>query len=170
MSAEILIALWKDTRAGLISEAELIPEERFSFKAASESRSIAEILQHVVQSQKFLVGECCRQDTNLMRQSFAAHIKEYAVGVTDVTDKAGLIALLKSSMDAAENAIQSFADKLYETMTRFDGKPTTKDAFLTFAFSHEMYHRGQLTVYERLMGIEPQLTQRLKKFFAQAAG
>jgi uncharacterized damage-inducible protein DinB len=31
-----------------------------------------------------------------------------------------------------------------------------------------MYHRGQLTVYERLLNIEPELTVKLKKLFAQA--
>ena len=31
-----------------------------------------------------------------------------------------------------------------------------------------MYHRGQLTVYERLLAIEPALTGKLKKLFAQA--
>jgi len=168
MSAETIIALWRDTRAGLIAEVELIPEDQFPFKATPETRSITELLQHVVQSQKFLVGEVCRADTNLMRQSFAAHLKEYAVGVTDVTDKNGLIALLKSSMDDAENSIRSFADQLDETMTRFDGKPSSKAGFLTFAFSHEMYHRGQLTVYERLLRIEPALTGKLKKVFAEA--
>lgn len=29
--------------------------------------------------------------------------------------------------------------------------------------AHEMYHRGQLTVYERLLGIEPALTQFFRK-------
>jgi uncharacterized damage-inducible protein DinB len=168
MSAEALIALWKETRAGLISEVELIPEDQFAFKATPATRSVCELLQHVIQSQKFLVGEVCRPDTNLMRQSFAAHLKEYAVGVTDVTDKKGLVDLLKSSMDAAEDSIRSFADQLDDTMTRFDGKPATKVAFLTFANSHEMYHRGQLTVYERLLSIEPALTGKLKKVFAEA--
>jgi uncharacterized damage-inducible protein DinB len=31
-----------------------------------------------------------------------------------------------------------------------------------------MYHRGQLTVFERLMNIEPALTEKLKKMFANA--
>ncbi|HAF15107.1 MAG TPA: hypothetical protein DHU55_06615 [Blastocatellia bacterium] len=31
-----------------------------------------------------------------------------------------------------------------------------------------MYHRGQLTVYERLLNIEPALTQRFRKLFANA--
>jgi uncharacterized damage-inducible protein DinB len=40
--------------------------------------------------------------------------------------------------------------------------------FLNLAVAHEMYHRGQLTVYLRLMGIEPALTRRFKKVFAKA--
>ena len=46
-------------------------------------------------------------------------------------------------------------------------RPTTKGAILTFAMSHEMYHRGQLTVYERLLNIEPVLTGKFRKLLRQ---
>jgi uncharacterized damage-inducible protein DinB len=48
-------------------------------------------------------------------------------------------------------------------MTRFDGKQMIKITFMSFAIAHEMYHRGQLTVYERLLGIEPALTSVFEK-------
>lgn len=169
MSAETIIGLWKDTRAGLIQEVEKIPEDQFSFRATPDTRSIAELLQHIIQSQKILVGEVCRPDTNLMRQSVVAHAQEYAPGVNEVTDKNGLIELLRSSMDEAETCIAGIADKLDTTMTSLNGQPTSKSAFLTFAQSHEMYHRGQLTVFERLLSIEPALTGKLKKLFASAS-
>jgi len=35
-----------------------------------------------------------------------------------------------------------------------------------FAIIHEMYHRGQISVYERLMQIEPALTAKLREFLA----
>lgn len=168
MSAETIIGLWKDVRAGLIQEVEKIPGDQFSFRATPETRSIAELLQHIVETQKVLVGEVCRPESNLMRQSFAAHGAEYAPGVRQVLDKSGLLDLLRSSMDDAQERISSYSDKLEEPITGLNGQPTTKSAFLTFALSHEMYHRGQLTVFERLLNIEPVLTQRLKKFFAQA--
>lgn len=167
MSVETIIGLWKDTRAGLIQEVEKIPEDQFSFRATPETRSIAELLQHIISAQKMLVGETCRADSNLMRQSVAAHAKEYADGVNEVLDKDGLLELLRSSMDEAEACIKSYADKLDETITGLNGQPTSKSAFLTFALSHESYHRGQLTVFERLLNIEPVLTGRLKKFFAK---
>ena len=168
MSAETIIGLWKDVRTGLIQEVEKIPEDQFSFRATPETRSIAELLQHIIGAQRMLVGETCRPDTNLMRQSFADHVNEYSAGVNEVTDKNGLLELLRNSMDEAEKCISSHGDNLNESMMGFTGQPTTKAAFLTFALSHEMYHRGQLTVFERLLNIEPVLTERLKKLFASA--
>ena len=61
------------------------------------------------------------------------------------------------------------SDELRNTMKHVDGQEMTKLAFLSFAIAHEMYHRGQLTVYERLLGIEPALTQRFRKAFVVGA-
>jgi len=127
-----------------------------------------EVLQHVVQSQKMLVGESCRAETDLRRQSFADHLKEYAPEVAAIKDKNGLLELLRSSMETSEASIRSCGDGLEATMQRFDGKEVTKLDFLNFAVAHEMYHRGQLTVYERLLGIEPALTRYFNKLFATA--
>jgi uncharacterized damage-inducible protein DinB len=168
MSADSLIGLWKDVRSGLIQEAERIPADQYSFRATGQTRSVAELLQHIITAERFLIGETCKENANLMRQSFPDHIKEYGVGVTDVSDKVGLIGLLTTSMERSVATLESFKANLDEKMTRLDGKETTKLAFLTFAMSHEMYHRGQLTVYERLLNIEPVLTERLNKIFAAA--
>lgn len=168
MSAETIIRLWKDARNGLIEEVEKIPEDQFSFRATPDTRTIAEILQHIISTQKIIVGEACRPDTNLRRQSFAAQANEYAPGVSEVNDKNGLLELLRSSMDEVAASISSYADNLGETMMGLTGQPITKTAFLTFGFSHEMYHRGQLTVYERLLNIEPALTDKFKRLMASA--
>lgn len=166
MSSQTVMKSWKDVRNGLIDEVEKIPDDQMLFRATPDTRSIAEILQHIVETQKILVGETCRENSNLFRQSFAAHGQEYASGVRDVTDKQGLIELLRSSMEAADASVVAHADMWNAPMNGLTGQPTTKGAILAFASSHEMYHRGQLTVYERLLKIEPVLTGRLKKLFA----
>lgn len=167
MSIDRLVENWTEVRAGLTKEASQIPAGQFSFRPTPETRSVAELLQHIVESQKMLVGEVCRSETNLMRQSFAAHIREYAPEVAGIGDKNGLLELLRSSMDTSEASIRGQGDSLQQTMRRFDGKEISKHEFLVFAVAHEMYHRGQLTVYERLLGIEPVLTQQLGKLFAR---
>ncbi len=168
MSIDRLIEGWREVRAGFIEEASQVPDDQFSFRATPETRSVGELLQHVVESQKLLIGESCRPDTNLMRQSFADHIKEYASDVEAVKGKNGLLELMRGSMETSEACIRAGGEKLKEPMRRFDGKEMSKLDFLNFAVNHEMYHRGQLTVYLRLMGIEPTLTRRFKKLFAKA--
>ena len=168
MSAETIIALWKEARGGLIEEVGKIPEDQFSFRATPDTRSVAEVLQHIISTQKIIVGEACRADSNLRRQSFAAHANEYAPGVSDVSDKNGLIEMLRSSMDQTAETINAYADKLDESIIGLAGKPMPKSAFLTFGFSHEMYHRGQLTVFQRLLSIEPALTEKFRRLTASA--
>ena len=165
MSLDGLIGSWKEVRSGLIDEVESIPADKFSFQATPDTRSVAALLQHVIEAQKMLMGEVCRPDTNLLRQSFAEQIKVYAPEVSGVTDKEGLLALLRSSMDETEAKMLGAGDELANEMKRFDGKSMTKYAFVSFAIAHEMYHRGQLTVYLRLLGIEPVLTKRFRKLF-----
>ena len=168
MSVDPIIGGWREVRAGLIDEVSQIPADQFSFQPAPGSRPVRRLLQHLIESQKFLVGEACRPDTNLLRQSFAEHIKEYAPGVSEVDEKDALLELLSTSMDDAAEQLKTAAGEMKNTMKRFDGKEMTKLAFISFAIAHEMYHRGQLTVYERFMGIEPALTQRFRKAFGES--
>src|SRR5437588_7946279 len=168
MSVENIIESWKEVRNGLIDEANQIPADQFGFQPAPDSRSVRQLLQHLVESQKFLVGEACRPDTNLMRGSFVDNVKQYAPNVRDVDNKNELLNLLRASMDQAGSQLTAAGDEMKNTMKRFDGKEMTKLAFMSFAIAHEMYHRGQLTVYERLLNIEPVLTQRFRKAFGES--
>jgi uncharacterized damage-inducible protein DinB len=167
MSLDTLFETWKDVRDGLIAEVSKIPADQFDFKATPETRSVAELVQHIIGTQAVLVGEMCRPDTNLRRAPFPELAKQYVAGLDSTKDKEGLLRLLASSQEAAVEKIRAFGEEgLYEETQRFDGKTTTKLGFLHFSYSHEMYHRGQLTVYERLLNIEPALTTRFKQLFA----
>ena len=98
-----------------------------------------------------------------MRQSITDHAREYAPEAAGVTDKNGLLELLRSSMETSEATIRTAGERLQETGRGLGGRELAKIDLLTFAISHEMYHRGQLTVYERLLTIQPALTGRFQK-------
>jgi uncharacterized damage-inducible protein DinB len=167
MSIDALIETWKDVREGVIAEVSKIPADKFDFKATPDTRTVAEIVQHILGTQAILVGELCRPDTNLMRAPFPELARQYAPEVSSTTDKDGLMKLLASRQEAAAEKIRAFGEEgLREQTRRFDGRMTTKLGFLHFSYSHEMYHRGQLAIYERLMNIEPALTTRFKEILA----
>ena len=106
MSVENVIESWREVRNGLLDEANQIPGERFDFQPAPDSRSVRRLLQHIVESQKFLVSEACRPDTNLMRASFADNVKTYAPGVGEVNEKDALLDLMRTAMDEAAEQLR----------------------------------------------------------------
>jgi len=57
MSLEEMLDVWKEVRAGLITELAQIPGEQFGFQATPESRSVAGVIRHIAEAQKFLAGE-----------------------------------------------------------------------------------------------------------------
>ena len=168
MSVENIIDGWREVRNGLIDEANQIPADQFGFQPAPDSRPVRRLLQHIVEAQKFLVSEACRPDTNLMRASFADNVKTYAPGVGAVNDKDALLDLMRTAMDEAAEQLRNAGDELKNTMKRFDGKEIRKLEMMSFAIAHEMYHRGQLTVYERMLNIQPALTTRFRKAFGES--
>lgn len=81
-----------------------------------------------------------------------------------------MLELLRSSLEETKARVVSYGDANFEqSMTRFDGKQCTKVEMLNFTVAHEMYHRGQLTVYERLLGIEPALTRFFRKMMSASS-
>jgi uncharacterized damage-inducible protein DinB len=160
---------WQDVRNGLIKEVEQIPAEQMGFKPAPESRTAIEVLHHIIEIQRVLAGEMCRENTNFQR-GFPTLIAEFAVHVKEATTKEAVLELLRSSLEETKAMVVSFGDASFEqSMTRFDGKQCTKLEMLNFTVAHEMYHRGQLTVYERLLGIEPALTQFFRKMMSASS-
>jgi uncharacterized damage-inducible protein DinB len=167
MSVEEVLDAWKEVRAGLIAEVEQIPAEQFGFQATPESRSVAGILRHVIEAQRFFMGELCRPDTDFKRLPILELMEKQAAEAYSGGDKEELISSLTSSMEWAEAMIRAFGEEaLREPVERLDGKKMSKLAYLHFLISHEMHHRGQISVYERLLKIEPALTARLREFLA----
>ena len=158
---------WQEVRSGLIKEVELIPADQVGFRAAEGSRSVLEILHHIVEAERVLTGEICRDDTNLSRAPFPELIAEYAGQVKEAITMDAIRELLRQSLDESTQRVREFGDeKLEQMMMRLDGKQQQKRVMLNFIVSHEMYHRGQVTVYQRLLGVEPALTKFFKQFVA----
>lgn len=169
MAIELLLEAWKTVRAGFVEEVENVPADKMNFRATPDTRSIAELIQHVVLVQKVAVAEVCRTDTDLVVSRVSEIVEKHASAICAVDKKDGLIGLLNESMDEAERSIGEFGEpSLNELHRGFDGQVQPKVETLRSIIGHEMYHRGQLTVYERLLGMEPVFTTKLKKRTAAA--
>jgi uncharacterized damage-inducible protein DinB len=154
---------WSDVRQGLIEEVRNIPADRFEFRPTPETRSVVELIQHIVEVALMMTGELTRLDTDFHRAPWPELLDMYAARVKRVTRKEALIELLASTLDEGLAAFRAAGElAMLQLITRFDGEAGSKLAWLHHGIAQEMYHRGQLVLYERLMGIEPVLTRRIR--------
>lgn len=160
---EETLEAWRDVRHGIIDEVRNIPAKRFDFSPAPGVRNVRELVQHILEVSMLMTGELTRPDTNLQRKPWPKLLAHYAAPAHRATTKAELVKLLRSQMRDAEGAFRAAGELwLYQLIARFDGEQGTKFTWLQHGIAQEMYHRGQLTLYARLMGIEPALTRRIR--------
>ncbi len=160
---EETLEAWEDTRLGLIEEVENIPEDRFDFKSTPEVRSVKELVEHILEVAMMMTGELTRPDTNFHRAPWSELLEMYASEAYRAKTQDELVKLLKSQFKEAVKKFQEVGElHMLQFIKRFDGQLGTRLAWLQHGIAQEMYHRGQLTLYERLMGIEPALTKRIR--------
>ncbi len=162
-SLEEALEAWRFTREGVIDEVRNLPESKFDFRATPEVRSVRELAQHILEVAMMMTGELTRPDTDVRRAPWPKLLALYAKPAYKARTKDQLLRLLKTQLREGERKFRKAGDlALYQFMTRFDGKQGTKLAWLYHGISHEEYHRGQLALYARLLGLEPALTKLIR--------
>lgn len=157
------LGAWRDVRNGLIEEVVNIPANRFEFKPTPEVRSVHELVQHILEVAMMMTGELTRPDTDFHRAPWPKLLRMHAGPAHRAQGKRELVTLLKSQFREAEKKFRAAGEvALLQLMTNFDRSQGTKLAWFNHGIAHEEYHRGQLALYERLLGIEPALTRLIR--------
>ncbi len=159
-----LAAAFRTVRNNTIKIAEEIPEEKYSFQASPESRTIARTLAHIALSTNFAYQmHGVQKANNLAGFDFMSFMAKAAADEQKPRTKAEIIQLLREGGDQFATFLESVSDDfLAETFTFPEGaQPPTKTRFemLLGPKEHEMHHRGQLMMMERMIGIVPHLTR-----------
>jgi uncharacterized damage-inducible protein DinB len=160
---EETLELWGFARAGVIDELHNIPGDDFDFRPHAEARSVADLARHILESALMAAGELTRPDGDFRRKPYPELIDEYGGHVGGITGKAALIEALQAARTDAERRFRAAGGGFaLGPIRRFDGIEGTRYAWLQHALDHESYHRGQLALYARLLGLVPALTQRIQ--------
>jgi uncharacterized damage-inducible protein DinB len=156
------LGAWRDVRSGLIAELETIPAGQMGFRPTPDVRSVRELVQHILEVACMTAGELGRPDTDFRRLPWPELLEMHAGHVARAKNRKGLVALLHDQMTDAEQQLRRVGPLGFQQfITNFDGSQWTKMQWLHHAIAHEMYHRGQLTLYIRHLGGVPALTQRM---------
>jgi len=150
---------WRTVRKNTIQVAEDIPEEKYSFRAAPDTMSVGEILAHLAATPHW-ANQCHFIDEKVAvtTDDFGKWMGEVSQVSKALTSKAAIVAALKADGDAFAAGLEAMTDdKLSEKVTLPNGEKTRFEMLLGVK-EHEMHHRAQLFLMERMIGIVPHLT------------
>ena len=160
---EETIEAWEGTRDGVIAEAENIPPKQFDFRPAKESRSVSELVLHIMEVSLMMAGELSREDTNLHRAPWPKLLAMYSKPIVGLKSKRELLSGLRSTLRDGVKAFRGAGElHMLQRIKRFDGKLGTRLAWFNHGIAHENYHQGQLATYQRLIGVTPALTKMIE--------
>jgi len=103
------------------------------------------------------------RDGDFTRQSFPDFMREYGGALDDVADKAALISLLRESFEDGEARLREAGElRMLQQIVQFNGQPATRLSWMSHGVAHEEYHRAQVALYARLIGLVPALTKMIQ--------
>jgi uncharacterized damage-inducible protein DinB len=171
--AKELANAFRTVRGNTLEIAKDIPESKYDFVAAPGTKSISELLRHIAYGPLFYDDvHRVRRITTLQGYDFGAISRRTVAKEREPLDKAGIVALLETEGARFAAWLESLSEEfLNETYTDPAGQnPKTRLENLLGAKEHEMHHRGQLMLIERMIGVVPHLTrQREERIRARGA-
>lgn len=151
----------RTVRKNTILIAEDIAEKDYGFRPTPDSRSVTETLVHIASLWRFdrFVHEE-KHLASLEGFDFGALFKTAEVEEKRLRAKNDIVAVLLTNGDSWCQWVESLSEALLSEQVRQPGG-TLKSRFemLVGTKEHEMHHRGQLMVMERMLGIVPHITR-----------
>ncbi|MGA8013955.1 MAG: DinB family protein [Candidatus Acidiferrales bacterium] len=159
-----MAASFRTVRKNTIQIATDIPEAKYDFKATPDTRTIAQTLAHIAYGSDFALHIHGNKIADLSNVNFPELFQKIFAEESKRRTKSELIALLQAQGDKFASYLEGLPESfLAETMAMPPGAtPATRTRFdmLLSAKEHEMHHRGQLMVLERMVGVVPHLTRQ----------
>ena len=165
-----LAAAFRTVRNNTIKIAEEIPESQYDFRFTPDTRSVQQTLAHIAVATTFptmLHGE----RIPIEKIDFGEYMKKVGAEEAKPRTKAEMVALLRESGEKFAALLETLDDSfLAEVLTfRPGAEPPSRTRFdmVLAAKEHEMHHRAQLMLMERMIGIVPHLTRASQERMAQ---
>jgi uncharacterized damage-inducible protein DinB len=151
----------RTVRKNTILIAEDIPENDYGYRPAPNSRSVAETLVHIASLSRVdrLLHEEERR-SSLESFDFGELVEKSESEEKQRRSKSQIVALLLAEGDQWCRWVEGLPETfLAERVLMPGGASKSRFEMLLGTKEHEMHHRAQLMVIERLLGIVPHLTR-----------
>ena len=168
--AQHLANAFRTVRKNTLQIAEEIPESRYEFEPADGVRTVRELLAHIaITPRLWLDIHQTKKLTDLNGYDFLAVRDEMITEQKKMRTKSEIIELLQTEGEKFATFLDGLSDEFLaqEMILPFGQGTRTRLEGLMSAKEHEMHHRGQLMLIERMVGIVPHLTRQFNERIAE---
>ena len=167
-----MAAAFRTVRKNTLQAATEIPEDKYDFVAAPELRSVRAMLTHIAFYPSLHEDlHRVKHVTTLQGYDFFGMMGKIGADEGKKRTKAEIITVLTSEGERfaawLDGLTPAFLEETYTDPTGAISK--TRMESLMSAKEHEMHHRAQLFLIERLIGITPHLTRARQEMVAARA-
>ncbi len=173
--AKELAESFRVVRGNTITIAEELPEDRYAFRPAPETRTVGELLAHIALAYSFHHQVHAVEHRSSMEGfDFVGLMQRLAVEEKAARSKEQTLAMLRSSGEKWATWLDGVTESVLAERVSFggdNGGSKSRFEMILSVKEHEMHHRGQLMLIERMVGLVPHLTRaQMARRAAMAAG
>ncbi len=148
----------------------IFPLIKYGFQAAPDVKSVGSLLAHVALSPGWQIEVHRQRISAIDFAFFAGRAPQIAADERALETKDQILEALKRGGEEFASMVERMTPELLAETVSFAPplQPPQKTRFemLLGVKEHEMHHRGQLMLIERILGIVPHLTRRRQAFAA----
>jgi uncharacterized damage-inducible protein DinB len=165
--AKELAESFRTVRRNTITIAQELPEEKYAFRPAPGTRTVGELLAHIslAYNVQYQIHGQDRRST-LEGFDFPSLMQRLAADEKTQRGKEQTLEMLHSSGERWAGWLDGLTESfLGERVAMHAGMtPSSKSRFemILSVKEHEMHHRGQLMLIERMVGVVPHLTRAMQ--------
>jgi uncharacterized damage-inducible protein DinB len=163
-SAPDLANAFRTVRKNTLQVAHDLPADKFDFRATPDTRSVAETLAHIAANTRWVHrAHGVDKVTSISQAGFTAYIGDANAYAATLTSRDALLAALDRNGREFGDWLATLTDSTLAERVAFAPpiQPSHKTRFemLLGVKEHEMHHRAQLMLIERMVGVVPHLTR-----------
>jgi uncharacterized damage-inducible protein DinB len=171
--AKQLAESFRTVRKNTLAIADEIPEESYGFKATADVMSVGEMLAHLAVSPSWQIDVHGSRIDAIDFAMFTARVQQVKAAEAALRTKADIVRALADGGEKFAQFLEGLDEETLQSPVSFPPPvvPSIKTRFemLLGVKEHEMHHRGQLMLLQRLLGQVPHLTRARQQLQAQAA-
>jgi uncharacterized damage-inducible protein DinB len=166
--AKELARSFRTVRNNTINIAEEIPEEKYGFRPAEGCRSVGETLVHIAVLPRMAEQiHAVERRHSLVGFDFFGLMGKMQAELKVPRTKAQILDLLRTEGEkyakVLEGASEAFLGEQVEYPEGMEPRSKSRFEMLISPKEHEMHHRAQLMVVQRMLGITPHLTRHMEE-------